>query len=55
MDSPSTTSATTYKIQVQTESGNTMTLNGRQEGDTDATEAKNARYASTITAMEVSA
>ena len=55
MDSPSTTSATTYKIQVQTESGNTMTLNGRQEGDTDATEAKNARYASTITAMEVAA
>tara|TARA_R100001480_G_scaffold42586_1_gene55343 strand:- start:782 stop:1315 length:534 start_codon:yes stop_codon:yes gene_type:complete len=55
MDSPSTTSEVTYKIQVQTEGGDQASLNGRHNGDTDETEAKNARYASTITAMEVSA
>ena len=55
MDSPSTTSEVTYKIQVQTEGGGQASLNGRHNGDTDSTEAKNARYASTITAMEVSA
>ena len=55
MDSPSTTSATTYKIQVATEDGDTVALNKRQVGDSNDAAAKNTRYASTITAMEVSA
>ena len=55
MDSPSTTSATTYKIQLATESGQTCQLNRRTVGDSNDTGPKNARYASTITAMEVSA
>ena len=55
LDSPSTTSATTYKIQVATEDGDTVGLNQRQVGDAGSTSPKNTRYASTITAMEVSA
>ena len=52
LDSPSTTSETTYKIQGNTESGNTLTIN-RGESDTDS----NTRYrsASSITVIEVSA
>ena len=55
LDSPSTTSATTYKIQVATEDGDTVALNKRQVGDSNDAAAKNTRYASTITAMEVAA
>jgi len=50
LDSPSTTSATTYKIQGQTESGNTLTIN-RNLTDTDA--ATYYRSPSSITVMEV--
>ena len=55
MDSPSTTSATTYKIQLATESGQTCTLNKRTLYESDSTAPKDARYASTISAMEVAA
>ena len=50
LDSPSSTSATTYKIQAQTESGNTLTIN-RSLTDTDA--ATYYRTPSSITVMEV--
>ena len=55
MDSPSTTSATTYKIQLATESGQTCQLNRRTLYEANDTAPKNARYASTLTAMEVAA
>jgi hypothetical protein len=51
LDSPATTSATTYKIQVRTISG-TVFVN-RTKQDTDANNY--ARAASTITVMEISA
>ena len=50
LDSPSSTSATTYKIQAQTESGNTLTIN-RSLTDTDS--ATYYRTPSSITVMEV--
>jgi hypothetical protein len=50
LDSPSTTSATTYKIQAQTESGNTLTIN---RGLTDTDSATYYRTPSSITVMEV--
>ena len=46
LDSPATTSATTYKVQTKTNSG-TLYFNGRQTGD--------SAYTSTITVMEISA
>ena len=46
LDSPSTTSATTYKIQLRTNSG-TCYLNGRSVGD--------SAFTSTLTLMEVAA
>lgn len=53
LDSPATTSATTYKIQVRSNvNGQTVTVN-RSLTDTDA--ATFARTVSTITVMEVSA
>ena len=52
LDSPSTTSETTYKIQGNTESGNTLTIN---RSATDSDSATHYRSASSITAIEVSA
>jgi hypothetical protein len=51
LDSPNTTSATTYKLQMRV-SGNTGTVN-RNGGDTDV--STNYRMASSITVMEISA
>ena len=51
LDSPATTSATTYKIQVQAESPRTVWINrgGESDGDTSIT----GRFTSTITVMEI--
>ena len=46
LDSPSTTSSTTYKVQVRTNSG-TLYINQRQTGD--------CAFVSTITVMEIAA
>jgi len=51
LDTPSTTSATTYKVQLRTNSG-TLSIN-RTQADTD--NSTNYRSISTITAFEVSA
>ena len=48
LDTPNTTSATTYKLQVRSPSGNTFYINER-EGNSDY------RTISTITVMEVAA
>lgn len=50
LDSPSTTSATTYKIQVRDENGQGLYIN-RSENDTN--NAAGGRYISTITVMEI--
>jgi hypothetical protein len=50
LDSPATTSATVYKIQLQDDRGNTQAIN-RSSADTNNN--TNARTASTITVMEV--
>ena len=50
IDSPATTSATTYKIQLTNFSSSTMYIN-RTPADTNST--GNARYASSITAIEI--
>ena len=50
LDSPSTTSATTYKIQMKSTGGNDFGV-GSINGDHDSTH--NARSASVITVMEV--
>jgi hypothetical protein len=50
LDSPSSTSELTYKLQWQTESASTMYLN---RGQDDSSGAFYPRYASSITAMEV--
>ena len=53
LDSPATTSATTYKIQANTEaSGNTGNIMINRAG-TDADNNQHGRYASSITVMEV--
>lgn len=52
LDSPATTSATTYKLQIRSFSGQTVAVN-RSESDTDA--ATRMRTISTITVFEVSA
>jgi hypothetical protein len=51
LDSPATTSATTYKVQVQAESPRTVWINRGAEGDGDT--AITGRFTSTITVMEV--
>jgi hypothetical protein len=51
LDSPATTSATTYKLQIYVTGGNTIYLN-RGATDTDSTTYN--RSAATITVMEVS-
>ena len=52
MDAPSTTSATTYKIQVQAYSGGAVYVN-RTHRDTNG-DGYDGRFASSITVMEVS-
>lgn len=52
LDSPATTSATTYKVQVRANTTNNIYVN-RAETDDDS--AFRARYASSLTLMEVSA
>jgi len=52
LDSPATTSSTTYKLQIYVNGGNTVHVN-RSSTDTDSTTY--ARTASTITAMEIAA
>ena len=54
LDSPSTTNAITYKIQVQSESPQTIYIN-RSGGETDGDSAITPRFTSTITAKEVAA
>ena len=55
LDSPSTTSSTTYKVQLTTESsGNTGNVFVNRSGE-DADNVQNARTVSSITVMEVSA
>ena len=51
LDSPATTSATTYKLQMQTSSNTSYVNRGGVEADT----AVFGRYSSTITIMEISA
>ena len=51
LDSPSTTSAVTYKIQARTQGNGTLYVN-RSSGDSDS--ANSGRFTSTITVMEVS-
>lgn len=50
LDSPATTSATTYKVQIRAQSANTVAIN-RDVTDTDSTATQ--RNISTITAIEV--
>jgi hypothetical protein len=50
LDSPSTTSTTTYKLQVRSNSGSTVAIN-RSGGDSDS--SSNLRSASSITLIEV--
>ena len=52
LDSPATTSATTYKVQVMTGNGGTLIVNA--SGD-DTNFAYHPRFIATITAMEISA
>jgi hypothetical protein len=52
VDSPSTTSAITYKLTVEVEDGQQMYLNSTFN-DTDTGDAYGARTVSTITAMEI--
>jgi hypothetical protein len=51
LDSPATTSATTYKVQGQSEGGRTLYVNRGAEGDGDS--PITGRFTSTITAMEI--
>ena len=51
LDSPSTTSAVTYKIQARTQGAGTLYVN-RSSGDSNS--ANSGRFTSTITVMEVS-
>jgi len=56
LDSPSTTSATTYKVQIVSGSGASGTAYvNRTQNDTNAANFYNSRGASTITVMEVAA
>ena len=51
LDSPSTTSAVTYKIQTRTQGAGTLYINRSR---TDVNSANSGRFTSTITVMEVS-
>ena len=53
LDTPSTTSSTTYKIQIASESGGQTFVNRNNNNDSDNSDPKHSRYASTITVMEV--
>ena len=53
LDSPATTSATTYKVQIATETSGTVKIGMAYANDTDA--AAGGRIGATITAMEVTA
>ena len=53
LDSPSTTSSTTYKIQWTGQNGETWYLH-RSSSDTDNTDTIHTRYASHIILMEIS-
>ena len=53
LDSPATTSSTTYKIQAQAESPQTLWINRGAESDGDT--ALTGRFTSTITVMEIAA
>ena len=53
LDSPATTSATTYKIQIRANQGANFTAVNRCENDTDS--SLSSRTASTIAVLEVSA
>ena len=53
LDSPNTTSATTYKVQATSENPQTLYVNRSLE--TDGDNAIVARFASTLTVMEISA
>jgi len=52
LDSPSTTSEVTYKVQFACPSSNTLTVN---KSNIDSNNSSNLRLASTITAMEIGA
>ena len=52
LDNPATTSATTYKIQVRANTANNIHVN---RAETDGDTIERARYASSITVMEISA
>jgi hypothetical protein len=51
LDSPATTSATTYKMQGQSESGRTLWIN--RGAETDGDQPISGRFVSTITVMEI--
>tara|TARA_Y100001937_G_scaffold25857_1_gene37131 strand:- start:20 stop:538 length:519 start_codon:yes stop_codon:yes gene_type:complete len=51
LDSPSTTSAVTYKVQCRTQGSGTIHVN---RSDTDANDTTSGRFTSSITVMEVS-
>tara|TARA_B100000524_G_scaffold201525_1_gene104972 strand:- start:28 stop:549 length:522 start_codon:yes stop_codon:yes gene_type:complete len=51
LDSPSTTSAVTYKIQTRTQGAGTLYINRSR---TDVNSANSGRFTSTITVMEIS-
>ena len=51
LDSPSTTSAVTYKIQTRTQGAGTVYIN---RSNTDVNSSNSGRFTSTITVMEVS-
>ena len=54
LDTPSTTSATTYKVQVQSENPMTIYIN-RSGGETDGDSSITPRFTSTITVKEIAA
>ena len=54
LDSPSTTSATTYKIQANTENSGNLGYMYINRAGTDSDNNQHGRYASSITVMEVS-
>ena len=53
LDSPSTTSAITYKIQAASESGGNAEINRNENSNNNDADAKFARPISTITVMEI--